>query len=262
MPFPRLPDDLGEVRFAAPMAGGDVAEVWDVQLSDGRRAVVKRCPTDATLEAEGLDALRDAGAPTPEVLGVDAEVLVLQHVAGPGDLGWLGEALATAHGQLGPGFGWHRDNVIGPLPQSNTWTDDWPAFFIDHRLAPYLDVLPTDLASRLEAACRGPLPELLDHDVRPSLVHGDLWGGNIVGDRWLIDPAVHHADREIDLAMLSLFGGIPQELLAGYEAVWPLDRGWQHRRPALQLYHLLVHVRLFGSGYLGAVASRLDELGW
>ena len=262
MSLPPLPDGLGEVRSAAPMLGGDVAEVWDVHLADGRRAVAKRCPTDATLEAEGLDALREAGAPTPEVLGVDADVLVLEHVGGPGDLQALGNALATVHRQLGPGFGWHRNNVIGPLPQANPWGDDWPRFYIDHRLTPYLQVLPADLATRLDAACRGPLPELLDHDVRPSLVHGDLWSGNIVGDRWLIDPAVHHADRELDLAMLALFGGIPQRLLDGYEQVWPLDAGWQRRRPALQLYHLLVHVRLFGSGYLGAVASRLDELGW
>ena len=236
--------------------------MWDVELSDGRRVVVKRSTTDATLEAEGLDALRAAGAPTPRVLGVDPAVLVLEHVAGPGDRRELGRALATAHGSLGPAFGWHRDNVIGPLPQANPWTDDWPRFFVEQRVAPYLDDLPSDLARRVQRAMDGPLPALLDHDVPPSLIHGDLWAGNIVGDRWLIDPAVNHADRELDLAMLALFGGVSGELLAGYEEAWPLDAGWERRRPALQLYHLLVHVRLFGAGYLGGVANRLDQLGW
>jgi len=262
MAVPALPGDLPAVRSASPLSGGDIAEVWDVHLDDGRRVVVKRCPTDATLEAEGLDALRDAGAPTPAVLGVDAEVLVLEHVSGPGDLRVLGRALASAHGQRGPAFGWRRDNVIGPLPQANPWTDDWPTFYAERRLAPYLDDLPAEVARRLEVACAGPLAELLDHDVAPSLVHGDLWAGNIVANGWLIDPAVNHADRELDLAMLALFGGVPADLLAGYEEVWPLDDGWQRRRPALQLYHLLVHVRLFGSGYVRGVVSRLDELGW
>jgi fructosamine-3-kinase len=259
--FPPLPSEVPAAESAVPLHGGDVAEVWDVWLADGRRVVVKQGPTDATLEAEGLDVLRDAGAPTPRVVGVDGGVLVLDHVGGPGDLHALGRELATAHRRTGQAFGWHRDNVIGPLPQANPWTEHWPTFFIEQRITPYLDVLPGELARRLEAACAGPLPDLLDHDAPPSLVHGDLWSGNIVGDRWLIDPAVHHADRELDLAMLALFGGVPAELQAGYDEVWPLDDGWQHRRPALQLYHLLVHVRLFGAGYVGAVASRLDRIG-
>lgn len=231
-------------------------------LADDRRAVVKTAATDATLEAEGLDALRAAGAPTPTVIGVDPRVLVLEHVTGPPDLHALGRALATGHGQVGPAFGWTRDNVIGSLRQANPWTRDWPTFYAEQRLRPYLGDLPPELATRMHAAIEGPLPDLLGHDPAASLVHGDLWGGNIVGGRWLIDPAVHHADREMDLAMLDLFGGIPPALQAGYDEVWPLDDGWERRRPALQLYHLLVHVRLFGAGYLGAVAHRLDALGW
>jgi fructosamine-3-kinase len=247
---------------ARPLQGGDIAAVWDVVLADQRRVVVKAAATDATLEAEGLDALRAAGAPTPTVVAVDPRVLVIEHVTGPPDLEGLGRALATAHRTLGQGFGWRRDNVIGSLPQANPWTPDWPTFYAEHRVTPYLANLPSELATRLHRATEGPLPDLLDHDVPASLVHGDLWGGNIVGSRWLIDPAVHHADRELDLAMLDLFGGIPRALQSGYDEVWPLDDGWERRRPALQLYHLLVHVRLFGAGYLSAVAHRLDALGW
>lgn len=223
--------------------------------------VVKATSYDARLEADGLRALAAAGGPVPEVLGVDRHVLVLEHVTGRPDWHGLGAAIARMHRDVGEQFGWDQDNVIGPLPQPNPLTADWPSFYVEHRLRPYLDVLPADLRRRLEAACDGPLPELLDHNVPASLVHGDLWAGNIVDGRWLIDPAVHRADRELDLAMLDLFGGVPAAFRHGYAEVWPLDAGWERRRPALQLYHLLVHVRLFGAGYLASVAARLDELG-
>jgi fructosamine-3-kinase len=238
--------------------------VWHVHLADGREVVVKDGTTAAELEAEGLGALAAAGAPVPEVLAADGTVLVLEYLTGPpGDRGELGRALARVHRTVGERFGWHRDNVIGPLPQPNPPTDDWPTFLVDARLRPHLDVLPGDLARRLDDAIeRGAVDELADHDVPPSLVHGDLWSGNVLADRWLLDPAVHHADREIDLAMLALFGTVGPALLAGYDQEWPLDDGWQQRLPLLQLPPLLVHVRLFGASYLPGIASRLDTLGW
>lgn len=266
--LPRLPAGLPAVVDARLLSGWEVGRVWAAELRDGRWVVVKATAYDARLEAEGLDALRAAGGPTPEVLGVAPHVLVLAHVGGgrhrdaDADAEELGAAVATVHRQLGPSFGWRRDNVIGPLPQDNTPTDAWVPFYVERRLRPYLGDLPDELADRLRAAFDGPLPDLLDHEVAPSLVHGDLWSGNVVAGRWLIDPAVHHGDRELDLAMLELFGGVSEPLARGYASVWPLDEGWERRRPALQLYHLLVHVRLFGSSYLRGVASRLDTLGW
>jgi fructosamine-3-kinase len=260
--LPPLPGRLPAPVSAVPLTGGDIAHTWRAELTDGRSVVVKATRYDARLEAEGLDALDRAGASTPAVLGVDEHVLVLEHVNGPADLHALGREVATVHQKLGEHFGWRRTNAIGPLPQRNPWTESWPEFYAEQRLRPYLDDVPAEQASRLEAAIAGPLPDLLDHDVVPSLVHGDLWNGNIVAGRWLVDPAVHHADRELDLAMLDLFGGVPDEFARGYAEVWPLDEGWERRRPALQLYHLLVHVRLFGAGYVGAITSRLDELGW
>lgn len=256
-----LPGDLPPVVRSAPLAGGSIAQVRRVELADGRTAVVKHTPYDATLEAEGLRALGDAGVRVPAVLGADAGVLVLEHVRAEPDLEALGAELARAHRSRGERFGWHRDNVIGPLPQANPPTEAFPEFFVAHRLLPYAGDLPPELARRLERACEVVLPDLLDHDQPPSLVHGDLWAGNILDQRVLIDPAAHYGDREIDLAMLDLFGGVPPALQHGYDAIWPLDDGWRHRRPALQLFHLLVHVRLFGAGYHGAVASRLDTLG-
>jgi fructosamine-3-kinase len=255
-----LPGGIGEVVSSSALAGGDIAEVERAELADGRTVVVKHTPYEASLEAEGLRALAAAGVRVPEVLAVDPDVLVLEYVTAAGDLEALGAELATAHGTGGDRFGWHRDNVIGPLPQANPWTDSYGEFFVEHRLLPFADDLPGELADRLRRSTPMVM-RLLDRGQRPSLVHGDLWAGNILDDRVLIDPAVHHGDREIDLAMLDLFGGVPEALARGYDAVWPLDEGWRRRRPALQLYHLLVHVRLFGAGYHRAVAGRLDQLG-
>lgn len=228
--------------------------------------MVKRTPYPAELEAEGLQALAAAGAPVPEVLRADADLLVLVEVSGPPEWGGLGEALAQVHRiQSKDGrFGWQRDNVIGPLPQPNGWREDWPTFYAEHRVRPHLDApaLPAQLRQRLEAALDGPLQHLLPSRPAASLVHGDLWSGNVVAGRWLIDPAVCHADRELELAFMDLFGGLPASLWEAYLESWPLEDGWQRRRAALQLYHLLVHVRLFGAGYVDGVATRLDALGW
>jgi fructosamine-3-kinase len=255
-----LPGDLPGVVRSAPLAGGDVAGVERAELADGRIVVVKHTPYDAALEAEGLRALASAGVRVPEVLAVGRDVLVLEHVTAHADLEALGAELAAAHRTVGERFGWHRDNVIGPLPQANPWTATFGEFFVEHRLLPFAGDLPGELANRLRGLSEG-VARLLDRGQPPSLVHGDLWAGNILHDRVLIDPAVHHGDREIDLAMLDLFGGVPEALERGYEDVWPLDEGWHRRRPALQLYHLLVHVRLFGASYHRPVAHRLEQLG-
>jgi fructosamine-3-kinase len=176
----------------------------------------------------------------------------------------LGMALAHAHRVTTNRFGWHRDNRIGPLVQPNDWHAAWPAFFAACRIRPHLDApaLPPGVRRRIERALDGPLLDLLPAKPPASLVHGDLWAGNIVGGRWLIDPAVAHADREYELAFMALFGGLPGTLWEAYEAAWPLETGWEQRRPALQLPHLLVHVRVFGASYVPAVADRLDRLGW
>jgi fructosamine-3-kinase len=256
------PADLAPVVSRTPLSGGDVGQVVEARLADGRRVVIKATNYDARLEAEGLATLAAAGAPVPTVLDVTASRLVLEHVGGPADWEGLGRALAAVHRTVAEeGFGWAHDNVIGPLPLRNGWWPSWPDLYLEQRLAPYLDDLPAATARRLERAMHGPLREVLDHDAVPSLVHGDLWSGNVVAGRWLIDPAVHHADREVDLAMLALFGDAPAAFHRAYGDAWPLDDGARRRRPALQLAPLLVHVRLFGAGYVAGVERRLDELG-
>ncbi|MFP3914046.1 MAG: fructosamine kinase family protein [Actinomycetota bacterium] len=232
-------------------------------VRDGRPVLIKATDYDARMEADGLRALAEAGAPTPAVLVADEDRVVMEEVDGPEAWEELGAALARCHGATAEAYGYHRDNVLGPLPQVNTWTHSWPDFYFRHRLSPFLDELPSELAGPIrEAAEDGRMADLLEHGQAPSLVHGDLWSGNIVAGRWLIDPAVHYADRELDAAFAAVFGGIPERMWQAYQEVWPFDDGWEERRPALQLYHLLVHVRLFGGGYTRMVADRLHTLGW
>lgn len=244
-----------------PLGGGSICDVAAGRLADGRAVVVKRTPYPAPIEARGLRLLAAAGAPVPEVLAVDDTTLVLESVDGPEGWAGLGAAVAATHRTTGPAFGLDHDNRIGPLVQPGGWYDDWPTCYAQARLASHLPDLPADLASRIEAALPR-VAEVLPADPPASLIHGDLWSGNIVAGRWLIDPAVSYADRELDLAFSRLFGGLPRAFYRGYDEAWPLADGWQAREPLLQLHHLLVHVRLFGGGYRRAVERRLDTLGW
>lgn len=226
---------------------------------------IKRTTYDARLEADGLRRLAAAGAPVPEVFGVDERSLTMSWVSGTPNWEELGSRLAAVHRTTATTFGYDRSNVIGSLPQPNGPSPSWGEFFALNRVLVHLTdrSVPAELRRRLEQACDGPLVELLDeHQPVPSLVHGDIWSGNIIDGCYLIDPAVSFSDREVELAFMAVFGGIPRAMWGGYLDAWPLDDGWERRRPALQLHHLLVHVRLFGGGYVGWVGERLDRLGW
>ena len=226
---------------------------------------MKRTIYDARLEADGLRSLAEAGAPVPEVLRVDEHELVMEWVSGRPRWEELGAILADVHRTTADAFGYEIDNMIGGITQVNTWASSWGEFFAENRVEVHLTdpAVPDHLTQRLHIACDGPLPELLDeHTPVPSLIHGDIWSGNIIDGAYLIDPAVSFSDREVELAFMAVFGGIPRSMWDQYLEAWPLDDGWELRRPALQLHHLLVHVRLFGGGYIGMVRERLDRLGW
>jgi fructosamine-3-kinase len=178
----------------------------------------------------------------------------------------LGAGLARLHRSGAPGFGHVEDNFIGRLPQSNTMTPTWAEFYAEQRLAAQVRSavdtgrLPPSWTARLSRLAAR-MPTLAGPPEPPARLHGDLWSGNVISDEQggpvLIDPAVYGGHREVDLAMLRLFGSPSPNLLAAYEEVWPLDPDHAARLRLYQLYPLLVHVNLFGGSYVQAADAAL-----
>ncbi|MBK1650319.1 fructosamine kinase family protein [Rhabdochromatium marinum] len=179
-----------------------------------------------------------------------------------------GRGLALMHRCTRETFGWDRDNTIGSTAQLNTPQADWVSFWREQRLGFQLDLaarhgyagaLQTRGARLLEA-----LPALLDHAPQPSLLHGDLWGGNIGYDQQgapvIFDPAVYFGDREADLAMTELFGGFGADFHAAYRDAWSLAPGYSTRKSLYNLYHILNHLNLFGRGYLSQAEGLIERL--
>jgi len=181
----------------------------------------------------------------------------------------LGERLANQHRVSSDRFGWERANTIGSTPQRNDWSPDWVEFFREQRLRVQLDLARRNgYAGHLQE--RGArLLELLgayfgSYRPAPSLLHGDLWGGNwgtdSSGAPVIFDPAVYYGDREADIAMTHLFGGFSKAFYDAYEHSWPLDAGAATRRTLYNLYHVLNHLNLFGGGYGEQATSMIDHL--
>lgn len=181
----------------------------------------------------------------------------------------LGHGLAAMHRSgRADGWGWAEDNFIGPLPQANGRTASWAELWRARRLEPQLDLarragrMPGRAADWDRLMDR--LPDLLAPAEAdgPSLLHGDLWGGNVLAAARgpaLIDPAVYRGHREADLAMTELFGGFGAGFRAAYEEAWPLGPGYPARRAVYQLWYLLIHVNLFGGGYGARTEGVLRE---
>lgn len=181
----------------------------------------------------------------------------------------MGRQLAAMHRWNPPiserRFGWRRNNTIGSTPQINTWTENWGDFFAEHRIGYQLKLARRggsfDRGERLLAI----IPELLrDRQPQPSLVHGDLWGGNAgftaQGEPVIFDPAAYVGDREVDLAMTELFGGFPKAFYRGYNEVFPLDPGYERRKTLYNLYHILNHFNLFGGGYASQANRAIAQI--
>lgn len=178
----------------------------------------------------------------------------------------LGEQLAAMHRCTADGYGWHRDNYIGKTPQPNGWLDDWVTFFRQQRLLPQLRMAERQ-GLQLAGAERllERIGDLFDnYQPEPSLLHGDLWGGNAAcdaeGNPVLFDPATYYGDRETDLAFTEMFGGFSASFYAAYQASWPLDAGYAVRKRLYNCYHELNHFNLFGGGYGDSAAQSVAWL--
>jgi fructosamine-3-kinase len=262
------------------VTGGDINEAYEARWPGGARVFIK---TRAGLtgdayrtESDGLAWLAEARAlRVPKVLaqsepGDAIAFLALEHMARTAQaLGYedaLGRGLAALHDAGAPGFGHTSDNVIGSLPQSNRVHASWAAFYAHERLLPLVQravdggVAPPEwapLGERLAAR----LPEILGTPERPARLHGDLWSGNIItdsrGQPVLIDPAVYGGHREMDLAMLALFGGLTPRVVDAYQDHTLLAPEWRARVRLCQVYPLLVHAVLFRGSYVDAAEAAM-----
>jgi fructosamine-3-kinase len=247
------------------LSGGDLSEVLLVRRGDGRQSVAKG-GTGVATEAAMLRALADAEMPVPLVEGELDGVLLLEHI--PNDAvfserawGSLGEALRRLHDRDGGSYGWPVDYQLGTVTLENRERSDWPGFWAEQRLAATAAILDRPWRERV-AALLPRLGDILPSGPPPSLLHGDLWTGNIlVRDgalAALIDPACYHGHSEVDLAMLTLFDEPPATFWHAYGATHP---GWEERRTIYQLFPALVHLRLFGASYGGMVDRLLSAAG-
>ena len=281
MADPRLREALQaafgiRIEKMSRVRGGDIAEAYLLQ-TPSRRLFLKLLADPDGLkmlqaEADGLLAIEATGAVrVPEIIAaapLDAGGALLLEYIPPGEAGApafesLGEGLARLHLSGSARFGWRRPNYIGPLPQINTPETDWPLFFARHRLMPQyqralgLGMLKAAEVPALEVLA-GRIADLVPR-VSPSLLHGDLWGGNYLiseeGIPCLIDPAVYYGHSEVDLAMSLLFGGFPSGFYDAYFQVIPREPGFEERVALYQLYYLLVHLNLFGRSYYPRVSQ-------
>lgn len=260
--------------------GGSINQTLTLQTSAGNFFVkLNQAGLLDMFKAEqaGLAALSSAESlriPAVIACGADREQswLVLEYIplghGGSQGMARAGQALAAMHRKTQQQFGWERDNTIGSTPQPNQWHSDWISFWQQQRLGFQLQVAEQngyrgeviELGEKLASSCG----QLLEHNPAASLLHGDLWSGNMAFDQdhqpVIYDPAVYYGDRETDLAMTELFGGFSTDFYAAYREHWPIDPGYQQRRKLYNLYHVLNHMNLFGGGYQSQAISMTRQL--
>lgn len=227
-------------------------------------------------EAKGLELLASANAiKVPQVIGTgqvnDQSYIVQEYIKGsmrvPDFYRQFGQKLAQVHKTTNHSFGLDHHNYIGSLPQYNHYHHKWTEFFIEERLKPQLKMArDSGAVSEKHARQFDQLFHQLDGffpDEQPALVHGDLWGGNhivdSIGEPCILDPAVYFGHRETDVAFTHMFGGFDKRFYEGYNQVYPLQEGFEERIDVYNLYPLMVHVNLFGGGYLASVESILKR---
>ncbi|MCX7946037.1 MAG: fructosamine kinase family protein [Hydrogenophilus sp.] len=284
-------------HFGARAAGARIFSLgsqfdrhWRIELPDRLILFAKTAPPAAldrfAAEADGLTALAAPAViriPRPYAYGLwpsdpqhaQTAYLLLEwlelHPLSPAHAETAARALVELHRAVSypDRFGWRRDNYIGATPQHNGWEVNWAHFFIEKRLKPQLAWarargFSPKAANRLEELFTAIPALFLDYNPQPALLHGDLWSGNIAetdgGEIALFDPAVHQGDHESELAMMELFGGLPNALYAAYRRLTHLDRNYERRKPLYTLYHILNHYNLFGGAYAREAERLIDRL--
>lgn len=264
---------------ARPLRGGSVAAVFGLTMPDATKLVAKVGSRGANLALEGwmLRTLKERSRlPVPVVVYDDDMLLVMEHLPSDGGIDaaverHAAELIADLHGATAPEFGLERDTLIGGLHQPNATNTRWMPFFRDQRLlymagdAARAGWLPASLRKRIEALC-GRLDRWIEEPARPALIHGDLWGGNVLASAGrvsgFVDPAIYYADPEIELAFATLFGTFGDAFFRRYGELRPIRPGFfEERRDLYNLYPLLVHVRLFGGAYVAQVDATLRRFG-
>lgn len=268
------------VRKHTPLGGGCINDAYKV--SDGERCYfvkTNRAALRDMFEAEmaGLNEIHASAsirAPLPIATGVSGQsaFLVLEHLDlrdSKIDDALLGQHLAAMHAHHQDQFGWFRDNTIGSTLQRNTHGADWPRFWRQHRLGFQLELAARngytgDLQRQGEKLLDAIPLFFAAYQPAPSLLHGDLWSGNVSGlsdgAPVIFDPAVYYGDRETDLAMTELFGGFSPRFYAAYNECAPLDAGYKTRKTLYNLYHILNHANLFGGGYRAQSEAMIGKL--
>ncbi len=265
-----------DIVSVAAISGGDINQAYRLLTRQGSYFLkfnyADRFPKMFQAESSGLELLRKSGTlRAPKVIGCGDSGkyswLLLEFIEQgcPEDDFWddFGKSLASMHRNSNEYFGLDHNNYIGSLYQSNRPRDNWFDFFIGERLQKQIRIVrdkglaDNALISQFENLYKA-IPEIFPAEP-PSLIHGDLWSGNfmcdLAGSACLIDPAVYYGFREMDIAMSRLFGGFSKRFYEAYQDAWPLLPGWQYRLEICNLYPLLVHVNLFGAGYLNQIKS-------
>lgn len=260
----------------SPLFGGDINTVFKLKCEEGVFVVklnsAQKFPSMFTAEEKGLGLLRNSNSfriPAVSATGIVGEnaYLLMEFIPEGKPDSKLPEVfaqnLAKLHQQSNEAFGLDHDNYIGSLPQYNSPKYNVSEFYISNRLEPQLS-MAFDAGFHFKKS--DDFYKNISSEIpseKPSLIHGDLWSGNYMvsskNEAVFIDPAVSYAPREMDLAMMKLFGGFPDEIFSTYNSIFPLEENWKDRIQIWQLYYLLVHLNLFGRGYYRQVRAIVDR---
>ncbi len=271
---------LGDCNVSS-LGGGDINAAYRLTSSNIDWFIKVNRPSLAFMFAAEADGLAELAASNtlriPQVIAAGnsdqysflaLEYIPLGRLSGQSSRDF-GHQLATLHQQQQKFFGWHRDNTIGSTDQINDQHDDWVSFWRDMRLLKQLEIAAGNgYAGNLQRQGEHLADRLAhfftDYQPHPSLLHGDLWGGNAAADDnsnpVIYDPACYYGDREADIAMTELFGGFSADFYAAYNDTWPLDSGYSIRKTFYNLYHILNHLNLFGSSYLHQAQGMIERL--